>query len=124
MSVEDPGIWKQISEWLWAILLFPVAGLWKKVDASASRAELREAFETAVKHSREAFESADRRSSEAFKAAEKRDLEARESIKKLFENAENDRRGYDARFTTMQESIHQAEITIVREISALKSVKK
>ena len=38
----DPSIWKQMTEWLWAGLLIPVGALWKKVDGSASKTELKE----------------------------------------------------------------------------------
>ena len=38
----DPSIWKQMTEWLWAVLLLPVGALWKKVDNSASKEEIKD----------------------------------------------------------------------------------
>ena len=42
-------IWKQISGWLWAVLLLPIAGLWRKVETSVSRQELKEGVDAMVK---------------------------------------------------------------------------
>lgn len=38
----DPNIWQKMTEWLWAVLLLPLGGLWKKVDGSASKEELKD----------------------------------------------------------------------------------
>ena len=38
----DPTIWQKMTEWLWAVLLLPVGALWKKVDNSASKEEIKD----------------------------------------------------------------------------------
>jgi hypothetical protein len=43
MSIEnDPGFWKQIGGWMWAILALPMASMWRKVEGAASREEIKE----------------------------------------------------------------------------------
>ena len=44
-GIEDPGIWKQVSGWLWALLLPFVGVLWKKADNAASKDDLKNAVE-------------------------------------------------------------------------------
>ena len=38
----DPSIWKQMTEWLWGIVLLPIGVLWKKADGAASKVDLKD----------------------------------------------------------------------------------
>ena len=90
----DPSFWKQISAWLWALLLLPVAALWKKVDNAASKDDLKEF----IKASREADEM------------------LRETTKELFRNAEADRAAVNEKFNTMQHAIHRMHVDLLSKI--------
>ena len=92
--IEDPGLWKQISAWLWTLLALPVASLWKKVD----NAVLKEDFKEFIKASREADET------------------LRETTKELFRNAEADRAAVNEKFNTMQETIHRMHVDLLSKI--------
>ena len=92
----DPGLWKQLSGWLWAVLTVPLAMLWKKADNAASKDDLKDHLAMdAVMH-----------------------REVKDTAAKLFENAEQDRRRYDERFARMQESIHRIHTEVMDKISA------
>ena len=65
----DPGLWKQLSGWLWGVLAVPLAMLWRKADNAVPREEMREHL-------------ADDKETHA---------EFRETMKTLFTNAERDR---------------------------------
>lgn len=58
MSVEDPGLWKTIVGYLWAIVLIPLKLLWDKVDKAASKDDVRTLYANAEldrKESRKSF---------------------------------------------------------------------
>jgi hypothetical protein len=94
MTPEDPGLWKQISSWLWAILAIPVAALWRKVDAAASKQDLKDAMD----------------------ACEAANETLRTSTVKLFENAEQDRRRFEERFSKMQDMIHGIHVEVLLKL--------
>lgn len=91
---DDPGIWKQVSAWLWTLLAIPVAGLWRKVEAAVTKEELKD----------------------AVAASERNAAQMRENVAKLFENAENDRRRYDERFSKMQETLHGVHVDVLQNL--------
>lgn len=42
MATEDPGLWKQAAEWLWAVLALPIATLWRKADNAVAKDDFKE----------------------------------------------------------------------------------
>lgn len=43
MSADsDPGIWKQLLDWAWAVLALPMASLWKKAEGAVSKDDFKE----------------------------------------------------------------------------------
>jgi hypothetical protein len=43
MSLDaDPSLWKQLTGWLWAVLLPFLYGVWKKADTALSKTEFAE----------------------------------------------------------------------------------
>lgn len=43
MSLEaDPGFWHELVKWLWALLLLPVATLWRRTENAVQKTELAE----------------------------------------------------------------------------------
>lgn len=134
MAEGDPGFWKLAAEWLWAVVLIPLATIWKKVDGSASRAELSAAIRDAENKTRllgDALfamrgEMANNLATKAeltaaLAAIEKGSEKLRASVIELYGNAEQDRRRYEDRFREMQKSIHEAELTIVKGIGRMNS---
>ena len=96
MSSElDPGLWKTISGWLWAVLVIPLGALWRKVDGSVSKEELRDAIQ----------------------AAQKASDEARETMRILFANAESDRMQNNTRFAGVQDSIHRIHVDLLNRLT-------
>ena len=87
----DPGIWKQVSGYLWALLLIPIGVVWRKIDGSVQREQMSE-------HIREDKEA---------------HLEFRDTMRILFRNAEDDRRKAEERFAKMQEHIHAIHIDVI-----------
>lgn len=95
---DDPGVWKQISAWLWTLLAVPLRMLWLKADGAASKQELKDAIED-MKHS----------------ISESSNL-SRDNTKTLFSNAESDRRHYDDRFSKMQDTIHGVHADVLKKL--------
>ena len=94
MSIEDPGFWKQAADYLWAVLLIPVAALWRKVDTSVSRDEL----------------------NIAMNVRDKATEESRRNVIKLFEAAEHDRRMIADKFEKTQNAIHTIHVDIINRL--------
>ena len=53
----DPGIWKQISGWLWALLAIPIASIWKKADGAVQKDDLKDYLREAKEERREMREN-------------------------------------------------------------------
>lgn len=59
MAMEDPGLWKTLSGYLWTSFLIPLKLLWDKADNSASKADVKTLFANAEldrKENRKSFE--------------------------------------------------------------------
>lgn len=54
---SDPGLWKQISSWMWAILALPIATLWRRSENSVQKDEFRAAIEDAQRDRKEIREN-------------------------------------------------------------------
>jgi NH3-dependent NAD+ synthetase len=99
MSLDsDPGFWRQISGWLWAALTVPLGVLWKKADNALSKQEFKE-FVTESKEVRK---------------------ELRDSVLKLFENAEEDRRLTREAIHNMNNRMHAMHIDLLDKIAGSK----
>ena len=92
---EDPGLWKQISGYLWAVLAVPLAALWRKADGAATKEELKD----------------------AMAAMAKADEALRQSTITLFANAEADRAKCNDRFSEAQKAIHAIHIEILNRLN-------
>jgi hypothetical protein len=99
MSVEsDPGMWKQISGWLWGILLIPFGLLWRKADNAVSKEEFNEALARQRNENRE----------------EHRDF--RDTMKELFKNAESDRKDVNRKLETMSREMHEMHVELLNQM--------
>ncbi len=83
-GAPDPEIWKQAADWLWAVLLVPVAALWKKVDNSASKEELL-----------------------------KLERENRENFQRLFEKAESAKTEISANHADVTQRMHAIHLDLI-----------
>ena len=99
MSMDDPGLWKQISGWLWAVLAVPLAALWRKADNAATKQELKD----------------------AILSMDKTNDTLRTSVVRLFENAEADRAKCNDRFTHAQGEIHKIHVEVLNRLGELKA---
>ena len=58
MSIDtDPGFWKQISGWLWAVLAIPIASIWKKADGAVQKDDLKDYLKEAKEERKEMREN-------------------------------------------------------------------
>ena len=97
MSVEDPSIWKQAANWLWAILIPMLAVIWgllskriDKIEAKADSALPRSEFKEHLEHSMK-----DRQN-------------LREDVKELFNKTEALKDQVNARMETLRTDMHEA----------------
>ena len=88
MAAPDPG-WKDLFGYAWAVLLIPVAMVWKKADNAVQRDEF-----------------------------EKKTGKMLEHIEKLYENAEADRRVLSEGFQDMKDTMHEVENRLRDKIDA------
>lgn len=98
MVETDPGLWKDISGWLWAVLGIPLKMLWSKADNAASKTELKE----------------------AIKASEDASHEFRETLRSLFANAETDRSNAHRMHREMQDKMHSTHVELLNKIGSAK----
>ena len=98
MTPDESGIWKEALTAAMAGISGAVAWIWRKVDGAATRQDLKDAIQ----------------------ASEKADETMRESMVKLFDNAEADRRHSDERFSKMQETIHGIHTEVLTKIAERK----
>ena len=102
MTPDDPGIWRELLAGAMTALSGAVAWVWKKVDHSASKADL----------------------AEALKALEKSTDQWRTTTALLFANAESDRLQWHKDFTTMQDKIHQVHVEVLENCAAIRNDRK
>lgn len=95
MNESDPGLWKQLTSWLWALLAIPLRIVWMKADNAASKDELAAALDR----------------------MDKSNAEWRETTRVLFANAESDRRQFRESILTVTEKIHMAKNDVLIEIA-------
>ena len=102
MTDPDPGIWKEVIGVCIAAVSGAVAWVWRKVDNSASKAEL----------------------ADALKALEKSTDQWRTTTALLFANAESDRLQWHRDFTTMQDKIHQVHVEVLENCAEIRKEAK
>jgi len=90
MSEHDPGMWKAVMDWIWIAPTALAGHVWKKVNSSASKEELKEAIGDAKE---------DRK-------------QIKDMVRTLFSEAEKDRRRYDERFETVLKRMHDIHIDL------------
>ena len=88
---NDPGLWHTFANWLWAVLLLPIATVWRKVDGSASREELANVQK-----------------------------ENRETFKQLFEKAEESRDNLFKGLAAIRKEMSDMHVDLVDRIDAKK----
>ena len=88
------SFWREVSQWLWALLLVPLGYLWKLITSAPTRAEW-------VTHQEE-----DRILHAEFK----------EIMKTLFENADRDRQSLNTALNELRKDMHQIHIDLIERI--------
>lgn len=83
----DYGIWKQVSTWLWTLLAIPVAGMWRRLENSATKEEIAHIIRT----------------------IDSTNTEWRETARTMFANADADRKLNNERFMLLLEKLHASE---------------
>lgn len=91
----DATFWHSISGWLWTLLGIPLAAMWRKVENSVSKEEMKD----------------------AINAMQEANRESRDNMRKLFENAESDRLQSNTRFAAMQESLHRTHVDLLNRLN-------
>ena len=98
MTEPDPTIWKEVIGACVAGVAGAVAWVWRKVDNSASKADL----------------------ADALRALEKSTDQWRIVTNSLFANAESDRLQWHKDFTAMQDKIHGVHIQVLENCAAIR----
>lgn len=105
MTPDDPGIWRELlagaMAGAMAALSGAVAWVWKRVDNSASKADL----------------------ADALRALEKSTDQWRTTTALLFANAESDRLQWHKDFTAMQDKIHAVHVEVLENCAAIRREK-
>ena len=88
------NLWRDVSGWLWTLLLIPFAYLWKLITSAPTRTEW------------EAHLAEDRLLHVEFKA----------TLKLLFENAERDRKLLNDALNDLRKDMHQIHVDLIQRI--------
>ena len=86
------SFWRDVSGWLWTLLLVPFAYLWRLITSAPTRAEWEEHL------------SEDRTLHVEFKA----------TLKLLFENAERDRKLLNDALNDLRKDMHQIHVDLIQ----------
>lgn len=87
MDVQDPSFWEIAAKWLWGVVLIPLGIIWKRADNAVQKPEFELNRQT-----------------------------TRDDIRKLYENAEHDRKLVRDGFDQLSREIHETHIALINRM--------